>query len=91
MKRWLQDALTNPVLKKMDEIDTSLRSMDDKLAQDISDLQQSFDEHRELFAQHRIYVGGHLGPDAGPTCPPLHERVGHLEAQVEELGGDRST
>lgn len=78
MKRWLQDALTNPVLKKMDEIDTSLRARDDKLAEDIKEIRDSFDDHR-------TYVGAHLGPAVDATNPPLYERVGHLEVRMDEL------
>ena len=82
-KRWLQNALTNPVLQKMDEIDTSLRARDDKLAEDIKEIRESFDDHR-------TYVGAHLGPAVDATNPPLYERVGHLEAQVSDLSGDET-
>lgn len=83
IKRWLQDALTNPVLKKMDEIDTNLRARDDKLAEDIKEIRDSFDDHR-------TYVGAHLGPAVDATNPPLYERVGHLEAQVSDLSGEET-
>lgn len=82
-KRWLQNALTNPVLQKMDEIDTSLRDRDDKLAEDIKEIRESFDDHR-------TYVGAHLGPPVDATNPPLYERVGHLEAQVSDLSRDET-
>lgn len=78
IKRWLQDALTNPVLTKMDEIDGSLRERDDKLAGEIEEL-------RGEFRAHRTYVGAHLGPEADENNAPLFERVGHLELQSSEL------
>ena len=78
MKKWLQDALTNPVLSKMDEIDTSLRERDDKLAGEIEELRNSVDLHRS-------YVGAHLGPKVDKDNAPLFERVGHLETQSEAL------
>lgn len=83
LKRWLQDALTYPVLKKMDEIDTNLRSRDDKLAEDIKEIRESFDDHR-------TYVGAHLGPAVDEMNPPLYERVGHLESQVADLHTDET-
>jgi len=83
IERWLQNALTNPVLKKMDEIDTSLRARDDKLAEDIKEIRDSFDDYR-------TYVGAHLGPAVDATNPPLYERVGHLEEQVSDLSGDET-
>lgn len=78
MRRWLQDALTNPVLHKMDSIDQTLRDRDDQLAEEIRQVRESVDDHR-------TYVGAHLGPRVSANNPPLFERVGHLEVRMDEL------
>lgn len=78
VKRWLQDALTTPVIAKMDEIKQDMRERDDVLQTQLDDLADSFEEHRK-------YVFGHLGPNGKTDTPPLHERVGHLEDAVENL------
>lgn len=78
MKRWLQDALTTPVLHRMDSIDQTLRDRDDQLAEEIRQVRESVDDHR-------TYVGAHLGPRVSANNPPLFERVGHLEVRMDEL------
>jgi len=78
MRKWLQDALTYPILRKMDDIDRSLRERDDKLAEEIAEL-------RTEVKDHRTFVGAHLGPKVDKNNTPLFERVGHLETQSEAL------
>lgn len=85
MKRWLQDALTNPVLQKMDSIDQSLRARDDQLAEEIVKLRETLDDHGKALDDHRTYVGAHLGPEVSKQSPPLFERVGHLELRMDEM------
>lgn len=74
MKRWLQDALTNPVLDKMTEIENGLKERDDALKGELSDLRGDFEDHA-------AYVGEHLGTGE----QPLHERVHHLEDEVQRI------
>lgn len=85
VRKWLWNALTRPLLVEMREIKTELKASDTKLVARDASLERRIDHLHDSFDEHRDYVEGHLGPNGKTGTPPLHTRVGRLEADVAKI------